>query len=295
MTLLAQNVIDALSLGSIYALFALGLAIVFSIMNLVNFAHGELIMVGGYALVFASFLPWPLLIVVTILVTVIAALGMERLAFRPVRGVPPTTLLVISFTLAVLLQNLAIVVVGGIPKTIVLFPLLAENFTVLGLRFSGLSLATIVITVVLLIVMGAFLTKTSIGVQMRAAAEDFRMARILGVRANVVIATAFAISGSLAAVASILLTTQTGVVNPTIGAGPVLIAFVATVLGGMGNLRGAVLGGYLLGIATVLFQTFLPLDFRFYRDAFVYGAVIVVLLARPYGLLAPRSGSMRRV
>ncbi len=295
MTLLVQNLIDALTLGSIYALFALGLAIVFSIMNLVNFAHGELIMVGGYTLVFAVFLPWPLLVIVTVVVTVIAALGMERIAFRPVRGVPPTTLLVISFTLGVLLENLAIVLVGGVPKTISLFPQLAAAIDIAGIRVSGLALATIVVTIVLLVGIGAFLRRTSLGVQMRAAAEDFRTARIIGVRANVVIAAAFAMSGSLAAIASILLTTQTGVVNPTIGSGPVLVAFVAIVLGGMGNLRGAVLGGYFLGVATVLFQTFLPLELRYYRDAFVYAAVIVVLLVRPYGLLSPRSGGTRRI
>ena len=138
-----------------------------------------------------------------------------------------------------------------------------------------------------------FLTRTRIGVQMRAAAEDFRMARLLGVRANRVIATAFAISGLAAALAAFVLVAQTGTVSPTMGLSPVLVGFVAMVLGGMGSLRGAVLGGYVLGVVTVALQSYLPLEMRFYRDAFAYTVVILVLLVRPQGLVVARSTTQR--
>lgn len=288
---LLQSALDGLTLGSIYALFALGLALVFGIMHLVNFAHGELIMIGGYALVTLAWLPWPVMILGAAAVVVAAALLMERIAFRPVRRSPPTTLLVTSFTLGVLLQNLAILVMGGVPRTISLFPELSRSVSLLGLQVSRLALVTIVVTVLLLVAMTVFLSRTSLGVQMRAAAEDFRMARILGVRADGIIAVAFALSGILAAVASVLLLAQTGVVSPGMGAGPVLAAFVAIVVGGVGSIKGAVVGGFVVGFASVAFQTFLPVDLRVYRDAFVYGGVVAVLLARPQGLFAGRTGS----
>jgi|SRR5579862_113571 len=286
---LIQNAIDALSFGSLYALFALGIALIFGIMGLINFAHGELIMAGGFALVFLGHPGWPLLILGTLGVTVAFALATERIAFRPVRGADPITLLVTSFAVSYLLQNLAQVLFGSVPKTTNLSTSLAESFSIGGVYIAKLDVVTVVATVVLLVGLGLFLGKTRIGVQMRAAAEDFRMARVLGVNANWVIATAFALSGLLAGVAAILLVAQTGVVTSTIGSSPVLVAFIATVLGGIGSLRGAVLGGFILGIITVALQAYLPLELRYYRDAFAYGAVIVMLLARPQGLIVAKS------
>ena len=286
---LIQNAIDALSFGSLYALFALGIALIFGIMGLINFAHGELIMAGGFALVFLGHPGWPLLVLGTLGITVVFALATERIAFRPVRGADPITLLVTSFAVSYLLQNLAQVIFGSVPKTTNLSTSLAESFSIGGVYIAKLDVVTVVATVVLLTGLGLFLGKTRIGVQMRAAAEDFRMARVLGVNANRVIATAFALSGVLAGVAAILLVAQTGVVTSTIGSAPVLVAFIATVLGGIGSLRGAVLGGFILGIITVALQAYLPLELRYYRDAFAYGAVIVMLLARPQGLIVAKS------
>jgi branched-chain amino acid transport system permease protein len=286
---LIQNAIDALSFGSLYALFALGIALIFGIMGLINFAHGELIMIGGFSLVFLGHPGWPLLIVGTIGIVVLFALAIERIAFRPVRGADPITLLVTSFAVSYLLQNLAQVVFGSVPKTINLSTSLAESFSIDGIYIAKLDVVTVVATIVLLTGLGLFLGKTRIGVQMRAAAEDFRMARVLGVNANKVIAMAFALSGVLAGVAAILLVAQTGVVTSTIGSSPVLVAFIATVLGGIGSLRGAVLGGFVLGIITVALQAYLPLEFRYYRDAFAYTAVIAMLLVRPQGLIIAKS------
>ncbi|HEV7641689.1 MAG TPA: branched-chain amino acid ABC transporter permease [Gaiellaceae bacterium] len=289
MTLLLQNAIDAISVGSLYALFALGIALIFGIMRLINFAHGELIMVGSFALYLGRNLPWPVLIAIAIAACVVIALLMERIAFRPARGADATTLLITSFAVSFFLQNLAIMIFGSLPRTANISTRLSESFSAGALTIPWLDIVTIGVTAFLVVALGAFLGRTSVGLQMRAAAEDFRMARALGVRANVVIATAFAISGVLAGTASALLMIQTGTVTPTIGSSPVLIAFIATVLGGMGSLRGAVLGGLLLGVLTVALQSYLPLELRYYRDAFAYGAVILMLIARPQGLVVART------
>jgi branched-chain amino acid transport system permease protein len=289
MRFLLQNAINALSFGSLYALFALGIALIFGIMQLINFAHGELIMIGAYCVVLLDFAPWPFLLLATVAVVVVFALVMERVAFRPVRGAKPGTLLITSFAVSYLLQNLATVVFGALPKSTSFATSLSESISIGKLSIAKYDIVTVVVALALLVLLGAFLSRTRLGVEMRAAAEDFRMARVLGVKANVVIAVAFAISGVLAAAASVLLVIQTGSVNPTMGSTPVLVAFVATVVGGIGSLRGAVLGGFLLGIVTVALQAYLPLELRYYRDAFAYGAVIAMLLVRPQGLVVART------
>jgi len=286
---LIQNAIDAVSFGSLYALFALGIALIFGIMGLINFAHGELIMVGGYALVFLWNPSWPVLVLGVLVIVVVFALATERIAFRPVRSADAITLLVTSFAVSYLLQSLAQVIVGSIPKTVNLWPGLAQSWQIGEINIPKLDVVIVGVTLTLMVLLGLFLRRARMGIQIRAAAEDFRMARVLGVRANRVIATAFALSGVLAGVAAILLVAQTGVVTPTIGSSPVLIAFIATVLGGMGSLRGAVLGGFVLGAITVALQAYLPLELRYYRDAFAYTAVIAMLLVRPQGLIVSRN------
>jgi branched-chain amino acid transport system permease protein len=293
MTYALQNAIDAISLGSIYALFALGIALIFGIMQLINFAHGELIMIGGYALLLLGHPPWPLLIIATLIVVMVFALAMERLAFRPVRGASPSTLLVTSFALSYFLQNLATLVFSSRPKSVSLSPVLTEFFVVGGVRIPKLDIIAVCTTAVLLTSLAVFLKKAPIGMQMRAAAEDFGMARLLGVRANTVIATAFALSGILAGTAALLLVAQTATLFPLMGVNPVIIAFVATVIGGMSSLSGAVLGGFVLGSLTVTFQAALPLEFRVYRDAFAFAAVIAILLFRPQGLVVARTAKTR--
>jgi branched-subunit amino acid ABC-type transport system permease component len=287
-TLVIQHAIDAISLGSLYALFALGVAVIFGVMRLANFAHGELIMAGGYALVLIP-LPVPLLIPISILIVVALALAMERVAFRPVRNASPATLLITSFALSFLLQNLAALTWGSLPETTDFASGLSSSFSVGSVEIQKLDVVIVVTTLALLVAVSLFFGRTSLGVQMRAAAEDFRMARVLGIRANTVIAAAFALSGLLAAAAAILLTAQTGTVSPTTGVNIVLVAFVATIVGGMGSLRGAVLGGFLIGALSVALQASLPLDLRPYRDAFVFAAVLGLLVVRPQGLLPARA------
>jgi branched-chain amino acid transport system permease protein len=293
MALFIQHVIDALTYGSQFALYALGIALIFGIMGLINFAHGELIMVGAYTIVLIGHPPWPVMVIATIGMAIVFALAMERIAFRPLRGANPATLLIASFAVSYGLQNLAILTEGSASRGVSVSTWLSESFQIGSVSIRKLDLVTVGVTVVLLIALGLFLQRTRMGVQMRAAAEDFRMARILGVKANTVIATAFGISGLLAGIGAYLLVAQTGQVAPDLGSNPVLYAFVATVLGGMGSLRGAVLGGYVFGAIFVALQSYLPLELRSYRDAFAFAAVIVMLLVRPQGLIVARSAATR--
>jgi branched-chain amino acid transport system permease protein len=293
MALFLQHVIDAITYGSQFALYALGIALIFGIMGLINFAHGELIMVGAYTILLIGQPPWPVVVLATIVVAIVFALAMERVAFRPLRGANPSTLLIASFAVSYGLQNLAILIEGSAPQGTSVSTWLSESVEIGSITIPRLDVVTIGVTLVLLVALGLFLQRTRMGVQMRAAAEDFQMASILGVKANTVIATAFAMSGLLAGIGAYLLVAQTGEVAPDIGNNPVLFAFVATVLGGMGSLRGAVLGGYVFGAIFVGLQAYLPLELRSYRDAFAFAAVIVMLLVRPQGLIVARSTATR--
>ena len=293
MALFLQHVIDAITYGSQFALYALGIALIFGIMGLINFAHGELIMVGAYTILLIGRPGWPVVVIATIVVAIVFALAMERVAFRPLRGANPPTLLIASFAVSYGLQNLAILIEGSAPQGTSVSTWLSESVQIGSVTIPKLDIVTIVVTIVLLVALSLFLQRTRMGVQMRAAAEDFQMARILGVKSNTVIAIAFAMSGCLAGIGAYLLVAQTGEVAPDIGNNPVLYAFVATVLGGMGSLRGAVLGGYVFGAIFVGLQAYLPLEWRSYRDAFAFAIVIAVLLVRPQGLIVARSAATR--
>jgi branched-chain amino acid transport system permease protein len=283
-----QNAIDAISLGAVYALAALGIGLIFSIMRLINFAHGELIMIGAYGLWIFRSLPWPLMIIATGLVVIALAVIMERVAFRPVRNAAAATLLVTSFFVSSLLQNTAILGFGSRPKTVSILPGLLQSIEIGGVTILRIDLVVLVVSFGLLAAVGFFLGRTLIGIQIRAASENFRMAQLLGVRGNRVIPAAFVISGLLAAVVSVFLIARTGNVHPAIGLQPAVIGFIATVLGGMGSLRGAVAGGFVLGALTVALQSRLPADIAGYRDAFLYTAVILILIWKPEGLLPTR-------
>jgi branched-chain amino acid transport system permease protein len=289
MTDVIQHLIDALSLGSLYALLALGIALIFGIMNLINFAYGELIMIGAFTLYLLDGLPWPLQLLACLVVAMLAAMAMERTAFRPFRGASAPVLLVTSFALSFALQSLATVIFGSRAKGVALPSFLDHSLSIGDVSFSTLNVITVVVMVVTVAALATFLRSTMVGVQMRAAAENFKTAQLVGVRSNYVILVAFALSGLFAGIAAILIVAQGGTVTPTIGAAPVLIAFVATILGGLGSLYAAALGGFFLGGLTVLLQVVLPDGLAPYRDAFVYGGVILVLLVRPQGLIVARN------
>jgi len=299
MTGFLQTMIDAISLGSLYALAALGIGLLFGILRLINFAHGDFITLGAYALIYPSanvvatviiggwhFVP----LVITICIIVVAiALVSDRLVFRFIRRADPTSLMLSSFAVGYIVQNMIPLIYGGRPKAIGLWPGLSQILEFGKLRVPILQIVVIATTMVLLVALVFFLKRTRYGIQMRAAAEDFAMARYLGVRADRVIAMAFAISGVLAAVVSLLFVTQTGILAPTMGVSIVLFAFISTVIGGMGSLSGAVIGGMLVGIASSFLQAYLPDDVRVFRDAFLFGLVILTLLVRPNGIMRVRA------
>ncbi len=295
MQAVVQNIIDALSLGSLFALTSLGIGLIFGIMRLINFAHGDLIMIGAYALIVPSAAVAPQLFIgawhpaavvaAIILIVIIFAVACERLAFRPLRDADPSVLLIASFALSFFFQNMVLLIYEGRPKGVDLWPVLTDPFLLGDIRLPRLQIVMIAATAVLLLLLVLFLKRTAIGRQMRAASEDFMMARFLGVRANRVIAAAFAISGLLAAVISLLFVVQNGVLKFDMGVPLVLAAFVGTVVGGMGSLVGAVVGGFVVGVASVFFQIVLPLEMRLNRDAWVYGLILVILLLRPGGIV----------
>lgn len=293
MTWFIQALVDATSIGSIYALTALGIGLIFGIMRLINFAHAEFITIAVYVVMLTIAFGFPVALFAAGLGVLILALLSERLAFRPVRGADPSTLLITSFALSYLLQNTLVLVFGARPSGLNILPELSQPILIGEVRLPTIHLVTIVVTGLLLVATGAFLRKTRMGIEMRAAAADFQMARLLGVRANRVIAAAFGLSGILATAAAILYVAQTGVVEPRLGLHLALIGFVATVVGGMGSLPGAVLGGLAVGMVTVFLQVLLPADLRPYREAFVYLAVILVLVLRPQGLFRPASARER--
>ncbi|MEQ1949816.1 branched-chain amino acid ABC transporter permease [Mesorhizobium sp. CN2-181] len=288
-----QNAIDAISLGAVYALAALGIGLIFSIMRLINFAHGELIMAGGFTLYSLVGQPLLVLILAALIVTSILALGMERVAFRPLRKANPATLLIASFAVSYFVQHVVLMLYGSRAMGVPFLAELATSVEFGGLRVPRLQIVTIVVTLLLMGGLVAFFRLSRIGLQMRAAAEDFNMARLVGVKANRVIAFAFAISGVLACMVSFYLVAQTGSVSYKMGVSMVLIAFVSSVVGGMGSIAGAALGGFLVGIISVSLQAYLPVELRPYRDAFVFLIFILFLFWRPEGLLKSRADRER--
>ncbi len=285
MTEVVQNAVDAVALGSVYALFALGLALIFGVMRLVNLAHGELIMAAGYTLYVTDGWAWPARVLAALAVGMGLAALMHQLAYRPMHRADPVTLLVGSLAVSYLLVSAAQVWQGATPKAPDALPVLSSSVELAGVRVPALSLVAIAVTAVLLLGLHLLLQRTALGLRMRAAAEDSGMARLLGVPANRVIVAAFAISGLLAAVGGILLVSQTGTVTPTVGLSAMLFGLVGCVIGGLGSLPGAVLGGMLLGCTSVALQAALPLEIRPYRDALLFTGVFLIILLRPEGLV----------
>ena len=290
MTELVQQIINALALGGIYALLALGIAIVFNIMGVINFAHGELITLTGFALLFLqdAGINFALAVPVAILFAALCALLMERIAFRPVRNAPQSTTLLTSFALAVIIQNALTIGVGARPKAVQCSLTGCPRTCRLAVDIQVLQVLTLAATAVALAALIVVLRRTSTGIALRAAAEDFQVTRLMGIRAHRVIAAAFAVSGTMAGIAGILWVARRGVADRLMGLSPVLKAFIAAVLGGLGSLVGAVAGGFLLGGLEVAFQATLPESALPYTDALAFGAVVLILLIRPEGILTRR-------
>jgi branched-chain amino acid transport system permease protein len=283
-----QQLINALSLGSTYALLALGLAMVFSILGLVNFAHGELVTVAAYTIYLESEhgVPFPIEVISAVVAAAIAGVLMERIAFRPLRGASFVTLLFSSFAISVIIQNLFLALISPRQKGVAM-----PNVFNTAFRFGGtysigwLNVITTITCLASLVVLTLFLRRSVQGLGMLAASQDFQVTRLMGISANRVIMAAFAISGALAGIAAVFILARRGTVEPTMGFNPVLKAFIASVIGGLGSLSGAVVGGFVLAFIEVTLDSTLPIGAAPFRDAFALLIVIAILYIRPEGLL----------
>jgi len=288
MTELAQNLVDGLGRGSIYALLALGLAVVFGVLHLLNFAHGELVTVGAYA-TYAMFLAlggnWWVFMPAAVLAATATAVATEIVAFRRVRGASPFTLLLTSFGLSVLIQAGLRTFLSDkgrkFPKPAWVF----DSVQVAGVRLEVYDLVTLTVTLAVLVGILWPLRRTLFGIALRAAAEDFDAARLMGVQADRILTGAFALSGFLAGIAAVLIAIRLGEAKPLMGLDPLLKAIVATIIGGLGSMGGAVIGGFALGLAEVLFRAWLPDDLKGLTDGFVFAAIALLLVFRPHGLI----------
>jgi branched-chain amino acid transport system permease protein len=280
--------INAISLGSTYALLALGMVIVYGILKLVNFAYGELIMITGYSLFVLGTgprLPWFLMAVLAVGVAVLTSYLTERVAFRPVREKSLTAMLITSFAVSTLLQNAALLLISPRARAVRLPEVFSQSAVILGQSVPMRNLMAIGTSIAVLLLLSLLLRRTVLGIALRAASDNFRMTRMLGVPANLVISAAFAISGLLAGIVALFWVGRTASVTPTIGAAPLLVAFVATVIGGLRSLEGAVVGGYVYGIVFSLIGVLLPQGLLEFREAFMFIIVILIILFRPEGLV----------
>jgi branched-chain amino acid transport system permease protein len=281
-----QYFIDSVAYGSLFALMALSLSLLFGVMGLMNFAYGELIAAGAYTMFYTQRYGWLAMVLATFGVVIVFALLMELIAFRPVRRASPSTLLITSFALSIGLQKLAYMIFPpGTPRTVSPYPWLTNQFEISGVLFSRLEIATWITTILLLVGMLLLLKRTALGIQLRASTEDFGMAQLVGVKANWVISSAFAITGFLAAAVTILYMLNHGDVRPNVGQGPLLIAFVGVVIGGLGSLGGAALGGFTLGLLINIFSATLPRSIQGHTLMFAFLIVILMLVFQPNGLM----------
>jgi branched-chain amino acid transport system permease protein len=281
----AQQSINGLTLGSVYALAAIGLSMVYGLLRLINFAHGDLLMVGAYAaLALLAAGRVGLAATVPMAAVALLAMGIERAAYRPVRQAPEVAALIVSLSLSVLIQNLFVMTVTAQPRTFRL-PEAVTGVALVGpLVVNRTGVVIVAATALLLVALQLFVTRVRIGLAMRACADDLVATKLMGADTNRVIMVAFGVGGALAAAAGVLLGGLYGRIDPFMGFLPGLKAFVAAVIGGLGSLPGAVAGGYVLGCAEILFVGLLPPAFSAYRDALVFGLLILVLLVRPGGL-----------
>ena len=284
MTHFIQTLISGLSLGSIYALIALGYTMVYGIAKMLNFAHGDIIMIGAYAgIVTVNQLGLPPVAAIIISVVICAGLGMliEFLAYKPLRQAPPLSVLITAIGVSYLLQNLALLIFGSQQKA---YPSLGElaGITIGGVTVDGIAILTLLMTALIMVVLSFFINKTKLGKAMRAVSEDKNAASLMGISVNRTITLTFAIGSALAAFASIFYGMAYVYIKPTTGAMPGIKAFTAAVFGGIGSIPGAMLGGILLGMIEQFSKTYIS---TLWADAIVFGVLVLVLVVKPTGLL----------
>lgn len=288
MTGLLQNLVDGLGRGSIYALLALGIAVIFGVMHLLNFAHGELVTVAGYvtyALMTKADAGWLVMVPVIVLVAIVTSVLIEQVAFRWVRGASDFTLLLTSFGVHFLVEAFFLMYVSASVKTFGRPGWITNTFDLGPLTFEVFDVTVIGVTLVTLALTVYVLQRTMFGLALRAAAEDFDAARLMGVKSDRVIRGAFALSGFLAGVAAIFWLMRAGQVTPAAGVTPMLKGVLAALIGGLGSLRGAVLGGFCLGLAEVLLRSWLPGGLAVLTDGVVFLLIALLFIFRPQGLI----------
>lgn len=285
-----QTLIDALSFGSTYVLLGLGLTLVFSVLGLINFAYGAVVMWGGFliAILGGTGLPYPVIIALMLLGLVALSLGMGKFAFQPFRGAPPSTLLLTSFGVALVLQAIAFMLFGQESHTVPAPEWLGSTVAIGVLQVGALQLVTIAASAVVLLALWLVLYRTSSGLQIRAVAENGEVADLMGIRSNRVLMSVFAMSGAIAGVVAFLWYAKIGSVSSVGDLNITLKAFIVVVIGGLGNLRGAVVGGLLLGLFEAILFTYTPSALSSWQQTFAFILVTLVLLVRPQGLVGKR-------
>ena len=288
LTSIMEQLMNGLRTGSIYALIALGYTMVYGIAKMINFAHGDIIMVGAYTLYIGiALLHLPVIAAMLLTAVVCSALGVliEKIAYKPLRNAPPLAVLITAIGMSYFLQSVALLIFSSTPipfKSVINL----DSVQVGSVNISGITIVTLVVTTVIMVALTLFINKTKAGSAMRAVSEDRGAAELMGINVNGTISMTFAIGSALAAVAGILYICQYQSLRPTLGALPGIKAFVAAVLGGIGSVPGAMLGGIVLGLIESLSKAYISTELA---DAIVFGVLVVVLLVKPSGLLGKKT------
>lgn len=285
-----QHLVNGTSLGSLYALIAIGYTMVYGILRLINFAHGDIFMLGVYITYYGityTPIPWWLVFILSAVITGVFGLVLEKLAYKPLRSAPRITIMISAIGASFLLQNLGVLVFGGRPKAFPIPDVLSKTLVVGGVSVAIVSVVIPIITILLLIGLTFIIQKTKTGMAMRALSKDYEAASLMGIDINRVISFTFFIGSFLAAVGGILWGTKYPQLMPLMGVMPGLKCFIAAVIGGIGNITGAVVGGFILGLGEIMLIAFLP-TLTGYRDAFSFILLIVILLVKPTGLMGEK-------
>lgn len=287
LTTFLQQCLTGISLGGAYALIAIGYTLVYGILRLINFAHGDIFMMAGYFMIFAmASLPWFIAIPVTLIVTVVLGVTIERVAYRPLRSSPRMSVMISAIGVSYLLQNLATYLFTALPKGYPEIPFLKKIYQIGGLSASFVTFLTPVLTLVLVYLLILLINHTKIGMAMRAVSKDYETASLMGIKINKTISFTFAVGSLLAGIGSILYFTDRMTVFPFSGALPGLKCFVAAVFGGIGSIPGAVIGGLILGLGET---ALVAMGQSTFSDAFTFILLIVMLLIRPTGLFGEKT------
>lgn len=287
LTTFLQQCLTGISLGGAYALIAIGYTLVYGILRLINFAHGDIFMMAGYFMIFAmASLPWFLAIPVTLIVTIVLGVTIERVAYRPLRSAPRMSVMISAIGVSYLLQNLATYLFTALPKGYPEIPFLKKIFQIGGLSASFVTFLTPVLTLALVCLLIVLINHTKIGMSMRAVSKDYETASLMGIKINKTITFTFAVGSFLAGIGSILYFTDRMTVFPFSGSLPGLKCFVAAVFGGIGSIPGAVIGGFILGLGET---ALVALGYSTFSDAFTFILLIIMLLIRPTGLFGEKT------